>query len=267
MTQAPPRLESVLHTCRPRRSAAPMPTAGRAFTLIELLVVISIIALLVALLLPALTKAREQARLISCLSNHRQIMIGMHGYANDHDNTVPTPGWWTGGANHMVGKHHNGGGPIYLGLPMKLDYLGGPELIDPGLKLTPKFTKRVKSHRFLRRGEFWLDSDFESDYALGYETKGNNRFPALLDDYRTKGKRKNNGTYEPGNGLLMACTYSSRHAGTRSKFITLHGNQTINLAYVDGHARSQKEWQTEAGQFNDEPLNNSFWRYWRRQTR
>jgi len=52
------------------------------FTLIELLVVVAIIAVLIAMLLPALAQAREQAKLVMCSTNMRQINLGFQEYIN-----------------------------------------------------------------------------------------------------------------------------------------------------------------------------------------
>ena len=94
----------------------PSPIAKRSFTLIELLVVIAIIAILAAMLLPALSKAREKARSISCVNNEKQVILAVIMYGTDNDDYI-----------------YNGGGtfdiyPNESAYTRIVQYMGGPSV-------------------------------------------------------------------------------------------------------------------------------------------
>lgn len=72
-----------------RRNVALFSRERSAFTLIELLVVIAIIAILAAILFPVFAKAREKARQASCMSNEKQLGLGLLQYEQDYDELFP----------------------------------------------------------------------------------------------------------------------------------------------------------------------------------
>ncbi len=100
-----------------RRSSPPCCTPGAkstGFTLIELLVVIAIIAILAAILFPVFAQARDKARGVVCLSNTRQIALGVQMYTQDYDERMPlfNPSYCI----HWLGDNLWPGGKGYQGI-------------------------------------------------------------------------------------------------------------------------------------------------------
>ncbi|MBI9019141.1 MAG: type II secretion system protein [Phycisphaerae bacterium] len=101
----------------------------KGFTLIELLVVISIIALLVSILMPALSKARDQAKRTVCLAHINGIMKGHLPYADDNNGFLPTRN--IAGGAYQIGRMSDGQPAIWQaeGLLYKDGYLGDGEVL------------------------------------------------------------------------------------------------------------------------------------------
>ena len=111
MNEAPLR-KSFHSPTTARRQVPSRQNARRGFTLIELLVVIAIIAILASLLLPALGRAKEDAKTARCLSSVRQINLAASMYADDNRDyfwsfgfpaNVPNGGSWTLNARSTIG--------------------------------------------------------------------------------------------------------------------------------------------------------------------
>jgi prepilin-type N-terminal cleavage/methylation domain-containing protein/prepilin-type processing-associated H-X9-DG protein len=72
-----------------RKRCGASSASKKGFTLIELLVVIAIISILAAILFPVFARAREKARAAACLSNSKQLALGLMMYTQDYDEKYP----------------------------------------------------------------------------------------------------------------------------------------------------------------------------------
>src|SRR5688500_15388407 len=89
--------------CRSERSKSEVAMRRKGFTLVELLVVIGIIALLISILMPALSRVRDQANRVKCMSNLRGILQGFIMYSAEHKQALPYTNW--GGNFHRPDKN------------------------------------------------------------------------------------------------------------------------------------------------------------------
>ena len=79
----------------------------KRFTLIELLIVIVIIAILLSLLLPSLSRAKNKAKRVKCISQLKQIGVAGFTYIKDHQGTFPSPYWGVIKGRAWMGRSGN----------------------------------------------------------------------------------------------------------------------------------------------------------------
>jgi prepilin-type N-terminal cleavage/methylation domain-containing protein len=162
------------------------------FTLVELLVVIAIIALLVSILLPALSNAQEQARVVMCKSNLRQVGLAILIYTEDHDGFIPpyySPGYGSDPlsttSSFNSGTSDNSGGLGVLA-PEEFTRFRGGNYLQSGNYLQDMEVFYCPSDELRRRGNIrkrgYLAPDNQISYTHYYLQDNDARFGDLYAD-------------------------------------------------------------------------------------
>lgn len=238
-----------------------------AFTLIELLVVIAIVSILAAILFPVFTRARENARRASCMSNLKQIGLGFIMYAQDYDEHMPSAYL----SSHVNGSFKYPNGNSY---PTQSWYAA----IYPYIKSAQLFNCPSVDTAILYGGGYQM-VNFPYSYNYRYPAGVTNPGISLGHNDRSganiAGIDDTVGTIMVVEGSKAVVRFSTAYPATEQ---TLHDTgacsdtagghyyqncarvrhlEMINTLFVDGHVKAMS-WKTILGDQSDPKVS----RYW-----
>jgi prepilin-type N-terminal cleavage/methylation domain-containing protein/prepilin-type processing-associated H-X9-DG protein len=243
-----------------------------AFTLIELLVVIAIIAILASILFPVFARARENARRASCMSNMKQIGLGITMYVQDYDEKYPIP-WY--GATYPGGystvEQTKSGTPGeyfhqctsgYCGASYDKHWITWMDMIYPYVKSVQVF-RCPSSTDDEHRPDYILNGAFNGIYRSHYKSGATNGTTSLSEIERPSGAVMLWETGQDSAGANTEADYVNNGAATSiprwagEHLIHLEG---MNLAFGDGHVKwmSLQRILAETGPYVATDCNSSF---------